>query len=107
MTDTRQIEVVGDELWQASLAGLARLDRASGEMRFIPGVAAGRINAFEPDEDGFWVVRPDGLEHYRWDGRHAQRDRCVRGVHGFPSADILNVRRDVAGRLSLYRETGV
>lgn len=107
MTDTRQIEVVDDDLWQASVAGLARLDRASGDMRFIPGVAPGRINAFEPDEDGFWVVRPDGLEHYRWDGRHAQRDRCVKGVHGFPSADILNVRRDVAGRLWLYGETGV
>ncbi|MFS2083102.1 hypothetical protein ACCD01_31805, partial [Telluria sp. Tellsp99] len=26
MADTRQIEVVGDDLWQASLAGLARLD---------------------------------------------------------------------------------
>ncbi|HEY4294376.1 hybrid sensor histidine kinase/response regulator [Luteibacter sp.] len=107
MADTRQIEVVGDELWQASLAGLARLDPASGEMRFIAGVAPGRINAFEPDEDGFWIVRPDGLEHYRWDGRIAQRDRCVKGVHGFPSADILNVRRDVAGRLWLYGETGV
>lgn len=107
VADTRQIEVVGDELWQASLAGLARLDRASGEMRFIAGVAPGRINAFEPDEDGFWIVRPDGLEHYRWDGRIAQRDRCVKGVHGFPSADILNVRRDVAGRLWLYGETGV
>ncbi|MGE7138092.1 ATP-binding protein [Luteibacter sp. NPDC031894] len=107
VTDTRQIEVVGDELWQASLAGLARLDRASGDMRFIAGVAPGRVNAFEPDEDGFWIVRPDGLEHYRWDGRIAQRDRCVKGVHGFPSADILNVRRDVAGRLWLYGETGV
>ncbi|NID16962.1 hybrid sensor histidine kinase/response regulator [Luteibacter yeojuensis] len=107
MTETRQIEVVGDELWQASLAGLARLDRASGEMRFVTGVPAGRINAFEPDEDGFWIVRPDGIEHYRWDGRIAQRDRCVKGADGFPSADILNVRRDVAGRLWLNGETGV
>jgi signal transduction histidine kinase/streptogramin lyase len=107
VADTRQIEVVGDELWQASFAGLARLDRTSGEMRFFPGVAPGRINAFEPDEDGFWIVRPDGLEHYRWDGRLAQRDRCVKGVDGFPSPDILNVRRDVAGRLWLYGETGV
>jgi signal transduction histidine kinase/CheY-like chemotaxis protein len=107
VADTRQIEVVGDELWQASLAGLARLDRSSGEMRFIAGVAPGRVNAFEPDEDGFWIVRPDGLEHYRWDGRIAQRDRCVKGVDGFPSPDILNVRRDVAGRLWLYGETGV
>ncbi len=107
VADTRQIEVVGDELWQASLAGLTRLDRASGRMEFVDGVARGRINAFEPDEDGFWLVRSDALEHYRWDGRRAERDRCIGGTEGFPSADILNVRRDVAGRIWLYGETGV
>jgi len=105
--DTRQIEIVGGELWQSSLAGLARLDRGSGEMRFIEGVAPGRINAFEPEEDGFWVVRPDALEHYRWDGRRARRDRHVGGADGFPSSDILNVRRDVVGRIWLYGHTGV
>lgn len=106
-TDTRQIEIVGEELWHASLAGLARFDRASGDMRFIEGVAPGRINAFEPEEDGFWLVRPDALEHYRWDGRRAHRDRSVGGVDGFPSGDILNVRRDVVGRIWLYGHTGV
>jgi len=106
-TDTRQIEIVGDEFWQASLAGLARLDGESGEMRFIEGVTQGRVNAFEPDEDGFWVVRPDALERYRWDGRRAHRDRSIGGAEGFPSADILNVRRDAVGRIWLYGHTGV
>jgi signal transduction histidine kinase/CheY-like chemotaxis protein len=105
--DTRQLEFVGEELWHASAAGLARLDRASGTMKFIEGVAPGRINAFEPDEGGFWVVRPDSLEHYSWDGRRANRDSSVGGAQGFPSADILNVRRDVAGRIWLYGQTGV
>lgn len=107
VADTRQIEIVGGVLWQASVAGLARFDRASGEMHCIEGVAPGRVNAFEPDEDGFWVVRPGALEHYRWDGRRAQRDLVIGGADGFPSADILNVRRDVAGRLWLYGQTGV
>ncbi len=105
--DTRQIDIVDGELWQASVAGLARRDRISGQMRFVEGVPTGRISAFEPDDDGFWIVRPDALEHYRWQGTRAERDRHVGGVEGFPSADILNLRRDRAGRLWLYGQTGV
>jgi signal transduction histidine kinase/ligand-binding sensor domain-containing protein/CheY-like chemotaxis protein len=105
--ETRQIEIVDGELWQASLAGLARRDGTTGDMTFIGGVAPGRVNAFEPDPDGFWLVRPDALEHYRWQGRRAVLDRRVGGTDGFPSADILNLRRDIAGRLWLYGQTGV
>jgi signal transduction histidine kinase/BarA-like signal transduction histidine kinase len=105
--DTRQIEIVGGDLWQASLAGLARRDRHDGRMRFIAGVAPGRVNAFEPDEDGFWAVRPGVLEHYTWEGGHAVLDRSFGGGQGFPSADILNIRRDVTGRLWMYGQTGV
>jgi len=105
--DTRQIEMVGDQLWQASVAGLSRLDPASGHMQPIAGVAPGRIHAFEPEEGAFWVIRPDSMEHYRWDGRHAVLDRSIGGAEGFPSADILNIRRDVAGRLWLFGHTGV
>lgn len=105
--DTRQIEMIGDQLWQASVAGLSRLDAASGVMEPVAGVAAGRIHAFEPEEGGFWVVRPDSMEHYRWDGRRAVSTRVVGGAEGFPSADILNIRRDVAGRLWLFGHTGV
>ncbi|MET0505399.1 MAG: ATP-binding protein [Luteibacter sp.] len=105
--DTRQIEIVDGVLWQASMAGLARHDGESGEMTFVEGVAAGRVNAFEPDTDGFWIVRPDALEHYRWQGRRAERDRRIGGNEGFPAADILNLRRDIGGRLWLYGQTGV
>ncbi|MGA7437801.1 MAG: ATP-binding protein, partial [Luteibacter sp.] len=105
--DTRQVEIVGGDLWQASLAGLARRDRRDGRMRYIDGVAPGRVNAFEPDEDGFWVVRPSLLEHYTWDGMRAVLDRSLGGAQGFPAADILNIRRDVTGRLWMYGQTGV
>lgn len=105
--DTRQIEMVGDELWQASLAGLSRLDPVSGRMRPVDGVPSGRIHAFEPDADGLWIVRPGAMEHYRWNGRRALLDRTLGGAEGFPSADILHVRRDVAGRLWLFGHTGV
>ncbi|UPG93578.1 hybrid sensor histidine kinase/response regulator [Luteibacter aegosomatissinici] len=105
--DTRQIEIVGGDLWQASLAGLARRDRYDGRMHFIDGVAPGRVNAFEPDEDGFWLVRPGLLEHYTWDGGRAILDRSMGGAQGFPGADILNIRRDVTGRLWMYGQTGV
>jgi signal transduction histidine kinase/ActR/RegA family two-component response regulator/streptogramin lyase len=106
-TDTRQIEVVDGELWQASVAGLARLDRQTGQMRYVEGVAPGRISAFEPDDDGFWIVRPAALEHYVWEGERARLERSLGGVQGFPSADILNVRKDIMGRLWLYGQTGV
>lgn len=105
--DTRQIEIVGGDLWQASLAGLARLDRKDGRLRFIDGVASGRINAFEPDEDGFWAVRPGLLEHYTWHNERAVLDRSMGAAQGFPAADILNIRRDVTGRLWMYGQTGV
>ncbi|SEP13993.1 Signal transduction histidine kinase [Luteibacter sp. UNC138MFCol5.1] len=105
--DTRQIEMLGDELWQASLAGLARLDAATGAMTPVDGVAPGRIHAFEPDDGGLWIVRPGSMEHYLWDGRHAVLDRTIGRDEGFPSADILNIRRDVAGRLWLFGHTGV
>jgi signal transduction histidine kinase/CheY-like chemotaxis protein len=105
--DTRQIELVDGELWQASVAGLARLDRASGRMEFVEGVAPGRVSAFETDRHGFWVVRPDALERYTWNGSRAHLDHRVDAAHGFPSADILNVRQDIGGRLWLYGETGV
>jgi len=105
--DTRQIEIVDGDLWQASVAGLLRRDRASGQMHFIEGVPRGRVSAFEPDTTGFWVVRPDALEHYHWQGARAVRDRWINGSGGFPSADILNVRRDASGRLWLYGQTGV
>lgn len=107
VNDTRQIDVVDGDLWQASVAGLARRDRASGDMRFVEGVARGRVSAFEPDRKGFWLVRPDALEHYRWENGAALMDRRLGGKEGFPSADILTMRRDVAGRLWLYGQTGV
>lgn len=105
--DTRQVEIVGGDLWQASLAGLARRDRRDGRMRYIDGVAPGRVNAFEPDDDGFWVIRPGLLEHYAWEGGRALLDRSLGAAHGFPAADILNIRRDATGRLWLYGQTGV
>jgi signal transduction histidine kinase/ligand-binding sensor domain-containing protein/CheY-like chemotaxis protein len=105
--DTRQIEMVDGELWQASVAGLARFDRRVGQMRYVEGVAPGRVSAFEPDGDGFWVVRPAALEHYVWDGDRARLQRSLGGAQGFPSADILNVRKDTMGRLWLYGQTGV
>jgi signal transduction histidine kinase/ligand-binding sensor domain-containing protein/ActR/RegA family two-component response regulator len=105
--DTRQIEMVDGELWQASVAGLARFDRRLGKMRYVEGVAPGRVSAFEPDGDGFWIVRPAALEHYVWDGSRARLQRSLGGTQGFPSADILNVRKDIMGRLWLYGQTGV
>ncbi|MET0936762.1 MAG: ATP-binding protein [Luteibacter sp.] len=106
-TDTRQIGLVDGDLWQASVAGLARLDREANQMRYIEGVAPGRISAFEADEKGFWLVRPEALERYTWEGGRAHLARVVGADQGFPSADILNARGDIAGRVWLYGQTGV
>lgn len=105
--DTRQMDIVEGELWQASVAGLSRRDHATGKMRPVTGVAPGRINAFEPGDEGFWVVRPEVMEHYTWADNHATLDRSIGGAEGFPAHDILNIRRDIAGRLWLYGQTGV
>lgn len=105
--DTRQMDVVDGELWQASVAGLSHRDLATGKMRPVEGVAPGRVNAFEPGDEGFWVVRPEVMEHYTWADGHATLDRSIGGADGFPAHDILNIRRDIAGRLWLYGQTGV
>jgi signal transduction histidine kinase/ligand-binding sensor domain-containing protein/CheY-like chemotaxis protein len=106
-TDTRQVEIVDGVLWQSSVAGLARFDRNLGQMRYVEGVAPGRVSAFEPDRDGFWLIRPEALEHYLWDGERARLAASVGSAQGFPSADILNLRKDITGRFWLYGQTGV
>ena len=106
-SETRQLGVVNGDLWQASLAGLNRRDRNTGILHFVDGVARGRVNAFEPDKTGFWLARPEAIEHYRWHGDRAVRDRCVGAAEGLPSAEILTVRLDAQARLWLYGETGV
>lgn len=105
--DTRQIALMKGELWQASAAGLARLDRTSGRMHYVDGVAPGRVSAFEADGNGFWLVRPEALERYVWTDGKARLERTIDAAHGFPSTDILNLTRDSSGRLWLYGHAGV
>lgn len=104
--ETRELTVVQGRLWQASSAGLARLDDATGQMRFVDGVAPGRANAVELDEEGFWLARPDALEHYRWKGEVAMLDRSIAANEGWPSPDVLGLRLDALGRLWIYAHTG-
>ncbi|TCV95688.1 signal transduction histidine kinase [Luteibacter rhizovicinus] len=106
-TETLQLEFVGGKLWHASTAGLARWDDATATLRPVDGVSKGRVNAFELHEGGFWLARPDALEHYAIRNGVAVLDRAVTATDGWPSPDILNLRLDSLGRLWVYGPTGV
>ncbi|MBB3225799.1 signal transduction histidine kinase/ligand-binding sensor domain-containing protein/ActR/RegA family two-component response regulator [Luteibacter sp. Sphag1AF] len=104
--ETRELTFANDTLWQASVAGIARWDPSTGQMRFVDGVEAGRTHAVEPDATGFWLARPAALEHYRWDGNRAVRDTSVTSLQGWPTTEVLGLSTDGFGRLWVYAHTG-
>ncbi|MBB3225798.1 signal transduction histidine kinase/ligand-binding sensor domain-containing protein/ActR/RegA family two-component response regulator [Luteibacter sp. Sphag1AF] len=107
LVETHQLEFVGGHLWHASTEGLFRWDDGRRQMIRVPGVTPGRVNAFEHHEGGFWLARPDALEHYLFIGSEATLDRSFTAADGWPAPDILNLRMDALGRLWVYGPTGI
>ncbi|AND71150.1 histidine kinase [Dyella thiooxydans] len=95
-------------LWYANHEGVMRWDAALGRMAFVPGVPRGEdVQGLSFDAAGFWVIRQDRLEHYRWDDHHATRDRVVDASNGWRAPVVRDVYEDARGALWIFTETGL
>ena len=94
--------------WYASDGGMLRLDMAKDRFEAIPGVLNDRaVNAFDFTGDGIWMVRPEGLEHYHYEGDGLALDRTVDSAHGWPSINVVDVRVDALQRVWLLGHDGL
>ena len=102
------LDVRDGALWYSDHEGLMRWDAASGRMQFVPGVARGRdVGSIAFGSRGFWVARDDALEHYRWDGHRAQRDRVVDVKQGWEAPVVNGMGIDASGRLWVFSQAGL
>ena len=94
--------------WYASDGGMLRLDRQHDRFEAISGMVNDRaVNAFDFTPDGVWMLRPDGLEHYRYRGDGLVLDRSVDAAHGWPSINVVDVRVDALQRVWLLGRDGL
>ena len=62
-----QLTLRNGTFWYASDGGMLRLDRTYDHFEPVPGVDNRQaVDAFDFTDDGLWMARPDGLEHYHY-----------------------------------------
>ena len=94
--------------WYAGDGGLYRLDPARDQFEPVPGVDNDRaVDAFDTSPDGFWLARPDGLEHYRRVPDGLQLDRRVGAAAGWPSINVVDLRIDAHKRVWIFGSDGL
>jgi signal transduction histidine kinase/ligand-binding sensor domain-containing protein/ActR/RegA family two-component response regulator len=94
--------------WYASDGGLLRLDSTYDHFEPVPGVRGDRgVVAFDFDAAGMWLARPDGLEHYRFEGDGLALDRRIDVRSGWPSITVLDLAVDLRGRVWLLGRDGM
>ncbi|MBU6246403.1 MAG: response regulator [Xanthomonadaceae bacterium] len=94
--------------WYAGDGGLYRLDATHEHFEPVPGVDNSQaVNAFDTSPDGFWLARPDGLEHYRLRPGGLQLDRRVLADQGWPSISVVDLRIDAHRRVWIFGSDGL
>ncbi|HEU4670204.1 MAG TPA: ATP-binding protein [Dyella sp.] len=94
--------------WYAGDGGLYRLDARHDHFEPVPGVDNSQaVNAFDTSPDGFWLARPDGLEHYRLQADGLQLDRRVMADQGWPSINVVDLRIDAHRRVWIFGSDGL
>ena len=103
-----QLTLHDGAFWYASDGGMLRLNARHGRFETISGVLNDRaVNAFDFTPDGLWMLRPDGLEHYRYHGDSLVLDRTLDAAHGWPSINVMDVRVDALQRVWLLGRDGL
>ncbi|MHA6204539.1 ATP-binding protein [Dyella soli] len=103
-----QITLHDGVFWYASDAGMLRLDRTYDHFEPVPGVTRGEaVDAFDFTDDGMWMARPDGLEHYHYDGDGLRLDRKVDAAHGWPSINVVDLAVDRHRRVWVFGRDGL
>jgi len=103
-----QITLEKGVFWYASDDGLLRLDRDNARFELVPGVKSGKaVDAFDFTENGMWIARPDGLEHYRYDNDRLVLDNKVDADHGWPSINVVDLAVDNHHRVWVFGRDGL
>ncbi|KRF00353.1 histidine kinase [Frateuria sp. Soil773] len=94
--------------WYASDGGMLRLDASHDHLEPIPGIANDRaVHAFHVSDDGLWLARSDGLEHYHYQGDGVVLDRTIGAAEGWPSIDVVDLRVDRQKRIWIFGQDGL
>jgi len=103
-----QLTMHDGAFWYASDGGMLRLDKRNERFEAVSGMRNGRaVNAFDFTRDGLWLLRPDGLEHYHYQGDGLVLDRTLDAAHGWPSINVVDVRVDASQRVWLLGRDGL
>ncbi|HEY2624851.1 MAG TPA: ATP-binding protein [Dyella sp.] len=103
-----QITLNRGTFWYASDGGMLRLDRTREHFEPVPGVNNNQaVDAFDFGEDGLWMARPHGLEHYHYEGAGLALDRIVDGAHGWPSINVVDLAVDRHRRVWIFGRDGL
>lgn len=94
-------EAPDGSVWEASLAGLARMAPNGDAFRFVPGVARGNVLAFDigPTDDNLWIARGTRLEHYHLHDGGATRTLAVGRAEGWPDTSVFGLTVGPDGRV--------
>lgn len=103
-----QLTLRNGTFWYASDGGLLRLDRTNDHFEPVPGVDNRQaVDAFDFTDDGMWVARPDGLEHYHTAGDGLMLDRKIDAGHGWPSINVVDLAVDQHRRVWIFGRDGL
>ncbi|WP_109124171.1 hybrid sensor histidine kinase/response regulator [Dyella sp. C11] len=103
-----QLTLRNGTFWYASDGGMLRLDRSFDHFEPVPGVDNRQaVDAFDFTDDGMWMARPNGLEHYHYDGDGLALDRKVDATHGWPSVNVVDLAVDQHHRVWIFGRDGL
>lgn len=105
--ETHALVLRGKVLWRGSRSGLSWLLPGATRLHHVPGVTRGPVDALAFDGSGFWLARPDALEHYRLAAGKAALVRRVDAGDGLPAVGINGLFVDGGGRVWLTSQTGL
>lgn len=103
-----QLTLKNGTFWYASDGGMLRLDRSNDHFEAVPGVDNRQaVDAFDFADDGMWMARPDGLEHYHYAADGLVLDRKVDAARGWPSINVVDVAVDRLQRVWVFGRDGL
>jgi signal transduction histidine kinase/ActR/RegA family two-component response regulator len=98
----------GGRLWIAGGMGLARWDAVHGRFVPVPELRGARVHAFAFDgDDGLWLQRITGLEHYRRSEDRWTRVARVSVAQQLPAVEGADLRIDASHRVWLSTRRGL
>jgi signal transduction histidine kinase/ligand-binding sensor domain-containing protein/CheY-like chemotaxis protein len=103
-----QITLKNGHFWYASDGGMMRLSRTLDYFEPVPGVENGEsVDAFDFTDDGMWMARPDGLEHYHYTADGLALDDKVDAARGWPSVNVVDLAVDKHQRVWIFGRDGL